>query len=423
MEEIFAAFDENWHGVYNRLENSPPCFQEFKEHYGQYMTACPTGNLIPDGYQLAAKAAKAKADAAAGLDAWRPAELALLPTNAWHERAKLLKLCARKGKWPTAYYDVSSPCLHKKDKLDPDAGRAPPTVLDHRLLSAYTQLYRIEMGAWCKNHTEWRASTIHERCYGAMAGKEPSEASWDAQAAVAEAMEQGEDMILAMLDYYKFFDSFEPRFYAKFLNSMGLHSELVGLFLDLNLNAQRRVKIGNAFGKPFKTFNALGQGDPLTLMVALLYVSVQFTALDQGCPSLKKSAVVDDRNIRGEREHILRAWNFIYRFDVRAGHLTNPVKLALLATTTEGKEWCNNLILEGAKPKILDKEILVGDVITTVRRGNDFLANKRVNHAASGADKILGMDVNQRVKQHGCNSVIIPDSWHAQRGLNLRREN
>jgi hypothetical protein len=215
-------------------------------------------------------------------------------------------------------------------------------------------------------------------------------------------------MVLAMLDYYKVFDSFEPQFYAKFLEKMGIHSELVGLFLDLNLNAVRRVKIGNALGKPFKTYNALGQGDPLTLVVALLYVSVQFTALDQICPRMKKSAVVDDRNIRGTKEDILLAWQFIYKFDVRAGHLTNPAKLALLATTKEGKAWCQELTLEGAKPKILDKEVLVGDVITTVRTGNGFLANKRVSHAVGGAEKILAMDVNQRLKTHGCNAVVIP---------------
>ena len=76
-------------------------------------------------------------------------------------------------------------------------------------------------------------------------------------------MEQGEEKIIAMLDYYKFFDSFEPKFYAEFLTKMGLHKNLVRLFLDLNVKAARRIKIGNTFGKPFSTFNALGQGDPV----------------------------------------------------------------------------------------------------------------------------------------------------------------
>ena len=217
------------------------------------------------------------------------------------ERAKLLRLCASQGTWPTAYREVSSPCLQKKDKLDPQAGRAPPTVLDHRLLSVYSQLYRIEMGAWCRNHAHWLAENIHKNCVGAMAGREPKEASWDAQSAVAAAIDEGDEVILALLDYYKFFDSFELQFYSKFMAKMGIHPALISLFLDLNLNAVRRIKIGTALGAPFSTFNALGQGDPLTLIVALLYVTVQFNALDKVCPSLRKSAVVDDRNVHGKK--------------------------------------------------------------------------------------------------------------------------
>ena len=118
-------------------------------------------------------------------------------------------------------------------------------------------------------------------------------------------------MVLGMLDYYKFFDSFEPRFYAKFLQEMGVYCNLVRLSLDLNLNAVRRIKIGTAYGKPLHTFNALGQGDPLTLIVALLYVTVQFNSLDVISPSVAKSAVVDDRNIRGSSQGLLVAWEFI----------------------------------------------------------------------------------------------------------------
>ena len=71
-------------------------------------------------------------------------------------------------------------------------------VLDHRLLSVYSQLYRIEMGAWCKNHACWLAENIHKDCVGAMAGREPKEASWDAQSAVAAAIDGGDEVILAL---------------------------------------------------------------------------------------------------------------------------------------------------------------------------------------------------------------------------------
>ena len=66
-----------------------------------------------------------------------------------------LRMVAGNGEWPEAYYQVVSPCLLKMDKLDPDASRAVPTVLDHRLLSIYSQLYRIEASAWCRNHNDW----------------------------------------------------------------------------------------------------------------------------------------------------------------------------------------------------------------------------------------------------------------------------
>ena len=72
MGDIFDAFDAQWRGVYHRLAENPLCFQEFYDHYGEYMTAQPAGDLIPDGDQLAAAAARARPDAAAGRDAWRP---------------------------------------------------------------------------------------------------------------------------------------------------------------------------------------------------------------------------------------------------------------------------------------------------------------------------------------------------------------
>ena len=89
---IMDAFVEQWHGVYHRLQNQAPDYGAFEEQYGEYMPNLPTGDLMPDGQQLYAKAKGAKEDSAAGSDAWRPAELALLPELAWHQRARVLKV-------------------------------------------------------------------------------------------------------------------------------------------------------------------------------------------------------------------------------------------------------------------------------------------------------------------------------------------
>ena len=165
-------------------------------------------------------------------------------------------------------------------------------------------------------------------CFGAVAGREPCEAAWDAQAALEQAMNGDEEQTVALLDYYKFFDSFHPPFFAALMKDMVVDSGLIDLFQDLNTNATRRVRIAGTYGHGFQTFNALGQGDTLTLLIALTYVSIQFSALDKYVPSVKGSAVVDDRTLRGPGVEVDAAVRFIMSFDQKAGHVTHPGKLA-----------------------------------------------------------------------------------------------
>ena len=87
-----------------------------------------------------------------------------------------------------------------------------------------------------------------------MPGREAREAAWDAQSAMAAAADGNEELVVALLDYYKFFDSFEPRFYARFLSDMGVHPQFVDLFLDLDTKAVRRVRISGVYSESFTTF-------------------------------------------------------------------------------------------------------------------------------------------------------------------------
>ena len=50
-----------------------------------------------------------------------------------------------------------------------------------------------------------------------MKGRRHTEASWDAQAHIEHAINTDKELVVALLDYFKFFDSFEPRFYAVIL--------------------------------------------------------------------------------------------------------------------------------------------------------------------------------------------------------------
>ena len=132
VQEIHGLFRDTWDGIYNRLANSPPCFEKFKDEYDDYIRCAPTGDLCPSAQQLYDKARAARVNAAPGLDGWRPSELKKLPLDAWVQRHQLLRLVKKIGKWPSAYLRVAAPSLRKADRLDPDALRSPPTAKEVR---------------------------------------------------------------------------------------------------------------------------------------------------------------------------------------------------------------------------------------------------------------------------------------------------
>ena len=84
------------------------------------------------------------------------------------------------------------------------------------------------------------------------------------------------------------------------------------------------MKVAGHFEEPFFAADGIGQGDPKSLFVALLYITVQFRLLDKEHPEVDKGAVVDDRNLRGKPEQMTRALECTFQFDKGAGHLTNP---------------------------------------------------------------------------------------------------
>ena len=255
--EILEEFASTWEAIYTRLKDSPPSFADFEDQFGQFIPNEPTGDLCPSPQQLYDRASTTRDASAPGMDGWRPSELKKLPRSAWTQRHRLLLLIKEQGTWPTSYLRVASPSLRKTDSLDPDALRSPPEAKDFRLLSIYTQLYRIESGAWFSNHVDWFLRNVHEGCVGGLKGLESLMASGDAQANMAEAASSQDPFAMAFLDYYKFFDSFQPEFFGHFLGKAGIHSDFVRLFVHLNTNSRRYVKVADTFSDPILPFNAI----------------------------------------------------------------------------------------------------------------------------------------------------------------------
>ena len=153
--------------MFQRHRLPPPCWQRFSEKYGHLLAGIPrAGDCIPPGPLLYKQAQRADDSSASSMDGWAPGDLKRLPPFAWTQRARLLRLCATKRRWPSSYYRLSSPALRKFDKMDPNANHQPPLPLDHRLISVYAALYRVESGAWYRNHIDWLLGWIPKECFG-----------------------------------------------------------------------------------------------------------------------------------------------------------------------------------------------------------------------------------------------------------------
>ena len=124
-------------------------------------------------------------------------------------------------------------------------------------------------------------------------------------------MMDGSRLVFATYDQFKYFDSFVHAFTRRLLAAHGVPLPLVDMWFRLHRTTVRRIKCGRHFGKAHGTYNGVGQGDPLSLLPALILTSVQFRATKLRWPSLRMGAVIDDRNFRGSLQDILNSMGFI----------------------------------------------------------------------------------------------------------------
>ena len=119
---------------------------------------------------------------------------------------------------------------------------------------------------------EWRH--IHKDLHGCMPDRDLSDVSWDAQADCEHALLSEKNPVVLLLEYWKFFDAFEPIWIKDFMVSLGLDEDLAFSAADLYCNLMRYIKIHGTYGRPLTGANGLGQGDSLSMMIALAFVSV-----------------------------------------------------------------------------------------------------------------------------------------------------
>lgn len=218
--KIHQVLREEWQKIFQQHADSEqaPSFTDFVQDYGyawKDIHKAPT--RLPDVNDLDQIAQKAKAQSAAGSVGWLPVEFKYLPINAWQQRAVLLELCIEQARFPTAYQLLNTPCLPKKGE-----GSEP---LDHRSLSVFSAVYRVEAGAFFRILQPWLQCNAHKDCCGGIANREPIEAAWDAVSQLENATLTGYNTAMLSVDYFKFFDTFQPDFSKDMLIHVGSHQD------------------------------------------------------------------------------------------------------------------------------------------------------------------------------------------------------
>jgi hypothetical protein len=392
---------KQWRAVFDKHKAAPPQWEQLRLKYGHYDTGCSGApQELPTGELLYARAQRAKEDKAGGSDGWKPMELKALPKMAWTSRAEVLKLSSELGRFPQSYRTVYMAAIGKTV----DSNEA----LDHRLLSLFSCLYRIEGGAWFELLTPWLRKAIHKDVVGATAGKEALDVAWAAQGYIEESMCKGIAAVLSSYDFSKYFDSFDHDLTKQLLLHLGVPELLVNLMHNLYKDMQRIMKKGKSLSEAFGVYNGYGQGDVLSLIPALLLVSFQFRVIEAKLPLVKMGAYMDDRNFRGQLEDLLQVDNVIHDFDHLAGHATQGKKTAFIATCKKDKEKLKKTLLQGTVPKLPLQIVIVGYGITASRRKQCKAADNRSKKAKDTACRIDKAPLGTKRRKVAVESKTIP---------------
>ena len=216
------------------------------------------------------------------------------------------------------------------------------------------------------------------------------------------------DRTFLTVDYKKYFDSFDRRFMKQFLERFGLPANLNEWVHQEYDKLQRCTKIGKTLGEPHTYANGYGQGDPLSLMTALAFVSAQFTRIQEKWPALRIGAVIDDRNIRGPLDQVVAAHNDMVMFDKAAGQSIEHDKTAVTATTEQSMKKLNETKLGGIAPKVCRHLLLVCDVISVTTKKLCNYADKRVHDALDIVARISSLPINKGLVLTALTTAAIP---------------
>lgn len=198
-----------------------------------------------------------------GLDEWTPADLALLPDEAYRWVAVMLNLIECGANWPEGMNQAKAAFLVK----DPAKAEDP---LAYRVLLILAAIHRrlAAIGLW--HMGEWVESRAEPMMYAGVKGRGTEDGWYTTAVAIELARCLGLHVTLGATDVFKCFDKLLRTITYQLATLMGMPKRVIDTYRRFQEGMAVRSAVAGGLGQRYKKATSIPHGRPLSMMLVSL---------------------------------------------------------------------------------------------------------------------------------------------------------
>ena len=251
---------KDWMTILRRWEpGEPPSAEEWMQHYGHHLKAHPCHLGPMTGAELWRILRRTKDGTSTGSDAWRGAEVKVLPERMLDPFGRLMWRIEHGAAWPRALLYAIVAMLAK-------AGQNPLAAgpLKQRPVSIASVLYRAYASVRYRQLSPWMMSWCHENFRGGVPEGDCKDLTVELGLDIEAAALDGEALWGLDEDVKKYYDSLVREILWAASEKLGLPEWFVDSQRRFYNELQRCFKYGSALGPWFRTLVSVLQGCALS---------------------------------------------------------------------------------------------------------------------------------------------------------------
>ena len=286
LNDIDELARKAWLPIFREQETKPVEWEAFHERFEEDIYRAKEHPLPPiHASELYKKFAKMKGTAG-GTDGWRTRELAMWNIDLCQILASLLNQIERFGIWPQALLYSIMVLLPKSDQ--------PTTFLDYRPLRIMSAIYRAWGSARMIHLVEWQEKWVHP---GYMAYR-PGLSTWDLYGPLDMENEYArvhkEQLYGFTIDYAKCFDRLPIDILFRLCEEAGMDAGVIRALRCIYSQLLSMFKHTMGIGETWTALNGIMQGDPISVILVTLIITVWARCIEREIPNAKAIAFADD---------------------------------------------------------------------------------------------------------------------------------